>query len=478
MKKILLFISLIFAINVNAYGHAKLESSIPEAFESSGKPLNELKLNFNEPIKFLNQSSNLINSKNEKINFSYKVSDNVLLITPNKTLNNDQFKFYYNIISDDGHPISGILPFAVNEDIKSTSTENSRDYLDRYLELVIIFFIIFFIYKSLLKLDIKKNIFLFFMIIIIARFIKYYQVYATNIFQIGEVKSNIIYLLAGIILYIKIKYNLQLAIITLSLSGLFSGHHLLIESNLKYLFSLHLIGGLLWFASILAIKNQVTTNYDYQSIIIKYSKYATLAIILLIPSSIYLIYSTLITQLNNLSNWEYILILKTFLVFIALTFGIFNHYYIKRKIYNKIILKRLLNLEIFALFIVLFLSISLSLNVPNFSNKVNFFSVISKVSYNQGIIGDLEIKNTKDLSIISITLPDTVMENITSIDYHIMGNSGIIKHLSGNINIDTLRSEIPKLPDDIYNITIKISYNEFEEITGNIPNIKIKEEIK
>jgi hypothetical protein len=45
MKKILLFISLIFAINVNAYGHAKLESSIPEAFESSGKPLNELKLN-------------------------------------------------------------------------------------------------------------------------------------------------------------------------------------------------------------------------------------------------------------------------------------------------------------------------------------------------------------------------------------------------------------------------------------------------
>jgi hypothetical protein len=165
-------------------------------------------------------------------------------------------------------------------------------------------------------------------------------------------------------------------------------------------------------------------------------------------------------------------------VFIALTFGIFNHYYIKRKIYNKIILKRLLNLEIFALFIVLFLSISLSLNVPNFSNKVNFFSVISKVSYNQGIIGDLEIKNTKDLSIISITLPDTVMENITSIDYHIMGNSGIIKHLSGNINIDTLRSEIPKLPDDIYNITIKISYNEFEEITGNIPNIKIKEEIK
>jgi len=478
MKKIIFLSFLFLSISFNAFGHAKLDSSDPEAFEKSLKPIDEIVLEFNEPIKFLKNSSNIINSNNDKINYSYKVTDSILYITPEKILNNDEFKFFYNIISADGHPISGILPFSVNKEITTSIIEKPKDYLDRYLELLIILFIIYFIFKSLVNSNIRKNIFLFFIILIIARFIDYYQIYSTSIFQIGEVKSNIIYLLSGILFYIKIKYNLQLALFTLALSGLFSGHHLLIESNFKYLFSLHLVGGFLWFASLIAIKYQLVENNNNQNMIKKYSNYSTFAIILLIPSSLYLIYNTVIIQLNDLGIWEYNLVIKSSLVLLALAFGSFNHFYIRKKRYNKKILNKLLNFEIIALFIVAILSISLSLSVPKFSTNEKYFSVTEEIDYNQGIKGILEIKNTKDLSIISLSLPETIKDKLNSIEYHIMGNTGMIKHLSGNINIDSLDSQLAKLPEDTYNITIKIIYNDFEEIIGTIPKINLKEEMK
>jgi methionine-rich copper-binding protein CopC len=477
MKKVI-FLSFIFlSISFNAFGHAKLDSSDPEAFEKSLIPIEEIVLEFNEPIKFLKNSSNIINSNKDKINYSYKLTDNILYITPEKILNNDEFKFFYNIISSDGHPISGILPFSINKEITTSIVEKPKDYLDRYLELLIILFIIYFIFKSLVNSNIKKYIFLYFVILIIARFINYYQIYSTSILQIGEVKSNIIYLLSGILFYIKIKYNLQLALFTLALSGLFSGHHLLIESNLKYLFSLHLVGGFLWFASVLAIKYQLVKNNN-KSLIKKYSNYATFAIILLIPSSLYLIYNTVIIQLNDLGIWEYNLVVKSSLVLLALAFGSFNHIYIRKKSHNKKILNKLLNLEIIALLIVAILSISLSLNIPKFSTNEKYFSVTKEIDYNQGIKGILEIKNTKDLSIISLSLPETIKDNLNSIEYHIMGNTGMIKHLSGNININSLDSQLAKLPEDTYNITIKIIYNDFEEIIGTIPKINLNKEMK
>jgi methionine-rich copper-binding protein CopC len=462
----------LLAISPTAFSHAQLEKSTPNNFEKIDKEISEIILDFNEPVKLLLDKTKIIDSKNNDYKFFHENNIDIIKITLEKPLKPDNYTLYYNIISADGHPISGILGFGINKKTNYEVMSIKNDYIDRYFELIILLLITYILFNKLTNKKSNNLLFIFFTSFILARFIYYYQNYGYNFFIIGEVKSNLVYYLTGLLLYIKHKNSILLSMILFSITGFFSGHHIQIDNQYKYIYNLHLTGGIFWLSSLLAIRYYLKLSDInlHQKDLIKLSNYATFSIILLIPSSIYLFYNTIYYYINNPSIWEYSVIIKISLVIFSLIFGAYNHYKIRNKFTTFYKNKFLVNIEIYALFTVLIISSTLSLNVPKFTtsimdDKITYSKIIN---FNSGYKGELIINNKDNLTYFSLSLPETISSSINSIEYHITSKNTLINHVMGNFNKKSLSTSVPKLPIGEYEINININFNDFELISGKI----------
>lgn len=103
-----------------AFAHAELISSNPEANSVIGAAPEVVSLTFGEKLiqvegeEATNQVE-VVNSANERVdNADYQVTGEVLTVSLKPNLPDDAYKITYRAVSEDGHPIEGIIDFEVS----------------------------------------------------------------------------------------------------------------------------------------------------------------------------------------------------------------------------------------------------------------------------------------------------------------------------------------------------------------------------
>lgn len=114
MKKILLAtllgFSLFSATSVSA--HTGLTSSTPSVDEVITEELTEIELTYHGSIQPI--SSMTLTNEGETVSFEQlQVEDNVLKGSFSKPLENGTYTITWNVVGEDGHPITGDVPFSV-----------------------------------------------------------------------------------------------------------------------------------------------------------------------------------------------------------------------------------------------------------------------------------------------------------------------------------------------------------------------------
>ena len=108
-----------------AFAHAELISSNPEANSVIGAAPEVVALTFGEKLIQIEgeETSNqieVVNSANERVdNADYQVTGEVLTVSLQPNLADDSYKITYRAVSEDGHPIEGIIEFEVSASARS-----------------------------------------------------------------------------------------------------------------------------------------------------------------------------------------------------------------------------------------------------------------------------------------------------------------------------------------------------------------------
>ena len=116
----------------SAYAHAELESSNPEANSVIGAAPEVISLTFGENLMVLegevaaNQVQVEDSSKVRVDNGDYQVTGGVLTVSLMPNLPDDAYKITYRVVSEDGHPIEGVLEFEVSAAARSGEATRTR----------------------------------------------------------------------------------------------------------------------------------------------------------------------------------------------------------------------------------------------------------------------------------------------------------------------------------------------------------------
>lgn len=103
-----------------AFAHAELESSNPEANSVIGAAPEFVSLTFGEKLIQLEgeDASNqveVVNSANDRVdNADFQVTGEVLTVSLKPGLPDDSYTITYRAVSEDGHPIEGVIDFEVS----------------------------------------------------------------------------------------------------------------------------------------------------------------------------------------------------------------------------------------------------------------------------------------------------------------------------------------------------------------------------
>ncbi|MEY3846040.1 MAG: hypothetical protein RJA66_307 [Actinomycetota bacterium] len=103
-----------------AFAHAELVSSNPEANSVIGAAPEFVSLTFSDKLiqvegETASNQIEVVNSANERVdNADYQVTGEVLTVSLKPALADDTYKVTYRVVSEDGHPIEGVLEFDVN----------------------------------------------------------------------------------------------------------------------------------------------------------------------------------------------------------------------------------------------------------------------------------------------------------------------------------------------------------------------------
>lgn len=109
----------------NAFAHAELESSNPEANSVIGAAPAVISLTFGENLMELdgevaaNQVQVEDSAKVRVDNGDYQVNGGVLTVSLMPNLPDDTYRVTYRVVSEDGHPIEGVLEFEVSAAARS-----------------------------------------------------------------------------------------------------------------------------------------------------------------------------------------------------------------------------------------------------------------------------------------------------------------------------------------------------------------------
>ena len=103
-----------------AFAHAELEASNPEANSVIGSAPGVVSLTFGEKLMVMTgevaaNQVQVTDAGNARVdNGDYQVTGEVLTVSLKPDLADDTYKVTYRVVSEDGHPIEGVLEFDVN----------------------------------------------------------------------------------------------------------------------------------------------------------------------------------------------------------------------------------------------------------------------------------------------------------------------------------------------------------------------------
>ena len=104
----------------SAFAHAELESSNPEANSVIGAAPEVISLTFGEKLMIMEGEAEanqvqVTDSSNARVdNGDFQVTGEVLTVSLKPDLADDSYLVTYRVVSEDGHPIEGILEFEVS----------------------------------------------------------------------------------------------------------------------------------------------------------------------------------------------------------------------------------------------------------------------------------------------------------------------------------------------------------------------------
>ncbi|MFD0049746.1 copper resistance protein CopC [Actinomycetes bacterium NPDC127524] len=113
MKKVLFFLAGLFLmVPVAASAHTGLESSNPAKGQVITSELKKISLVFESKVE--NLSTMKVMKGEVEVPVSVKVNDSNMTGVLSKPLESGSYKIMWKIVGEDGHPISGEIPFTVN----------------------------------------------------------------------------------------------------------------------------------------------------------------------------------------------------------------------------------------------------------------------------------------------------------------------------------------------------------------------------
>lgn len=121
MKRATLFAALavlcLILLPKAAFAHAYIVNSNPSQNEELKKAPSEIKIEFNEPIQEGFHSITVRNSSGERVDSGQTKIDpqhrKIVTVKLNKNVKNDIYSAEWRVVSADGHPVSGTIPFSV-----------------------------------------------------------------------------------------------------------------------------------------------------------------------------------------------------------------------------------------------------------------------------------------------------------------------------------------------------------------------------
>lgn len=114
-KKIFIILLILLSFPTIVSAHTTVSHSTPAEGEVIRKNLLEVTVNFTEKIEKISTIELL--SKNNEIPFKRViVEDNKLIGQLEKPLENGSYRINWNIIAQDGHPLTGEIPFTVEKE--------------------------------------------------------------------------------------------------------------------------------------------------------------------------------------------------------------------------------------------------------------------------------------------------------------------------------------------------------------------------
>lgn len=129
MKKIIIFtLFLLLVFTSTTFAHTYLKASNPTDGQIVDGTLNELTLQFDSAIDG-NSLVTLTNEEGKEIPVSNSVNNDTLFVKFTSPLESGTYTVSYNIIGEDGHPMSGSYLFMVNsaESAEGDTQEESNE---------------------------------------------------------------------------------------------------------------------------------------------------------------------------------------------------------------------------------------------------------------------------------------------------------------------------------------------------------------
>lgn len=418
VSRLVLALVVAFALSPanSAAAHADITESSPEQGAVLKEAPTQIVISFNEEVSPIKSSMKLSSGPSEYA-FTLKKSDNTeLVIVPNDPLTDGSWSVLWQVVSKDGHMVSGVLSFDVGivtspqTTAAGTVVKSPSVVVDRTLEL----FAWLAFCVSLAAFFARRRPLLLLSAVsvgVVASSLRIASMVETSgydAWRLPEALSALLVAASALVLCVPlVKQRRVLPFVGLFLfasQGFSSGHHLLFSKNslVQALITsshvAHLVGASLWVASLAALlldKSEVS--------LVAARKRASIAVLCLVPAVLVLAFSSLFF-VTRVGRWEVTLLLKVLVTTIALILGATNHLRTKNTVTTTKPVRRFVVAELALLLIVGSLTASIASSSPSHEARkdIGHSSEVSqtknlrhtsKLVFDDGRNGSLEVSH-------------------------------------------------------------------------------------
>jgi len=498
-----LVLALVVAFALSPASSASAHADITESSPDQGAVLKEaptqIVISFNEEVSPIKSSMKLSSGPSEYA-FTLKKSDSTeLVIVPNDPLIEGSWSVLWQVVSKDGHLVSGVLSFDIGivaspqTATTGTVTKAPSVVVDRTLELFAwvafcVSLAAFFARRRPLLLSAVS-------VSVVAASLRIASMVETSgydAWRLPEALAALLVAASALVLCVPlVKQRRVLPFVSLFLfasQGFSSGHHLLFSKNslvqalITSAHAAHLVGASLWVASLTALLLDKS-----EAALVAARKRASIAVLCLVPAVLVLAFASLFF-VTRVGRWEVTLLLKVLVTTIALSLGATNHLRTKNTTTTTKPVRRFVVAELALLLIVGSLTASIASSSPSHEARkdIGHSSEVSqtknlrhtsKLVFDDGRNGSLEVSHgalpgqatvmlfLDDEQGVPLTSTSSVSQaeiTLSNKDNNVSGLSAPLTPMGNHV------MGFIKIPfEGVWDVKVAVVIDEFSSITAN-----------